>query len=164
MRKERIKKISVNETIRTFHESLCAIVPLFERLELPWREPDAYDNWDRVAEALYKTMVEEEIEYAHIGKPIFGIPKYGFCLPSYAEHSYIGNLTKGQKWAFVGFSTTDKPFDMCNFVVLNVQGKVSDRTVVPLNGITFTFIPRLKTGQLIDPMICMERPEEEYGT
>ena len=56
--------VSIDELVRSFRDALCALVPIAERVQMPWKEPNAYDDWDHMCEAIYRSIVIGSIEHA----------------------------------------------------------------------------------------------------
>jgi hypothetical protein len=48
---------SVAETVRVAQGALRALVPIVEKAQMPWREPNNYDDWDLIASAMLRSIV-----------------------------------------------------------------------------------------------------------
>jgi hypothetical protein len=60
---------SVDELVSLFGDALRALVPIAGCAHMVWKEPDAYDDWDHICEAIYRSIVIGSIEHAdEIGK------------------------------------------------------------------------------------------------
>ena len=126
---------SVNELMLTFRDSLRSLVPCMERAKIAWREPDAYDDWDDIAQALYKNIVVRSIEYSLTlnERERMVSPEYGILYPRYNDMSFIelvlGQPREDQYNVFLDFATTDRPFDTARYVT--VPGQDLKRTEEP---------------------------------
>ena len=49
--------LTIEGLVTVFRKGLQALTGVFEEVRLPWKEPDAYDEWDNVAQALYYATV-----------------------------------------------------------------------------------------------------------
>lgn len=48
-------------TLEAFRAALIALVPIVGQLEIPWQDGQAYDEWDRIAKALYDSLVVDTL-------------------------------------------------------------------------------------------------------
>ncbi len=118
---------SVNELMHVFRDSLRSLVPCMERAKIAWREPDAYDDWDDIAQALYENIVVRSIEYSlgPKGRESMVLPEYGMLYPLYDDMSFIelvlGEPRDDQYNVFLDFATADRPFDTARYVVVLAQ-------------------------------------------
>jgi hypothetical protein len=55
---------STDELLGLFGDAIRALVPIAERAQMRWKEPDAYDDWDQICEAIYRSIVIRSIEFA----------------------------------------------------------------------------------------------------
>jgi hypothetical protein len=60
--------VTVTELLLNFGEACRALVPALDRAGVPWRDGEQYDNWDRVAEALFETLVTEPCAFQAVGE------------------------------------------------------------------------------------------------
>jgi hypothetical protein len=75
--------VTVTELVRNFASACRAIIPNLERVRVPWRDAEQYDNWDRVAEPLFSTLVVEPCMFQAIRERDLGglrPARYGFPL------------------------------------------------------------------------------------
>jgi hypothetical protein len=66
----------INALLDNFHGALVALVPYFEAAEVTWNDGEAYDEFDRVAEVLYESLVASAIRGE--SEPVSAVPRYGF--------------------------------------------------------------------------------------
>jgi hypothetical protein len=115
---------SVDELIRLFRDALVALVPIAERARMSWREPDAYDDWDQICQAIYRSIVIGSIEFTRDIPNMLPIPQYDDRIASYKETSFITDAVSAGELAFICFETAAAPFDRCLFAVLNDGGQI----------------------------------------
>lgn len=87
---EPVWRTSVDEVLRVFHDALEALLPLMDRAHIPWREGEAYDDWDAIAETLFQRIVGSAIEWGlHDTHESVCLPKYDELCLDYSELSFI---------------------------------------------------------------------------
>ncbi len=67
---------SIDDLLRTFRDGLIAMIPIAERACIIWKEPDAYDDWDMISQALYRAIVITSIEWANERSALMLIAEY----------------------------------------------------------------------------------------
>jgi hypothetical protein len=133
---------SVDELVVLFSDAVRALLPIAERAHMAWREPDAYDDWDHICEAIYRSIVIRSIEHAdEIGK-FMPILDYEWRSSSYEKNSFIGDAKAKEREAFVCFETETSPFDLCLFAVLDSNLNVVGNRRVATADVKFTFVRR----------------------
>ena len=109
--------MTVTELLLNFRQALLAIVPAAERVALPWRRPDAYDDWDEIASALYRALVIEVLRWSLDAKQqvSFELPEYDLLFERSEGMSLLEvrhpDLRPGP-FFFHSFSTEHSPFDL----------------------------------------------------
>ena len=104
---------------------------------MPWGDEDARDDWDDIADALYRRLVVETLAWGVIdpgelpaeawrasqdnllvledvhGEDELRLPRYGLNYFSYRDTSFIGVEVERRKAprVFVGFGSNESPFD-----------------------------------------------------
>jgi|GEM_PF-2265110 len=109
--------MTVTELIRNFREGLLGLLPVVERVRMPWRPLDAYDEWDELAQAVYEALVVwplrwtlAESEHEH-----FEMPEYNLLIPTYTGKSLIEVIPAqpdGSIRVFHALGTSKAPFDV----------------------------------------------------
>lgn len=112
-------KTSVDELIALFGDALRALVPVAERAQMSWKEPDAYDDWDHICQAIYRSIVIGSLEQAADVSNFLPMLDYDRRTNTYQMNSFIGDTDASGGAAFVCFETKHLPFDRCLFVVLD---------------------------------------------
>lgn len=144
---------SVNGLAGLFRDALLALVPIAERARMAWREPDAYDDWDHICEAIFTSLVIGSIENAEGLGGIGRLPNYDEPLSSYSDRSFVTNANSAGRLAFLRFDTLALPFDTCRFVELGEDGRAlasvtrpfaqSDLMLAARRGATLDIVDRL---------------------
>lgn len=55
---------TITELLGTLRQALTVLVPVAEKIRMPWRDGEAYDDWDAIAECLYDNLVVHSIAWA----------------------------------------------------------------------------------------------------
>ena len=110
------------ELIQILRAAFISLVPVAERARIPWREGEAYDDWDELAEALYDKFVVRPLQWAVLesGTPPLQAPAYDLLVDSYAD---VGVLivrredlpASPYQMVFHSLCTTEEPFDTVGF-------------------------------------------------
>lgn len=137
---------SIDELIRLFGDAIRALVPIAERAHMAWKEPDAYDDWDQICEAIYRSIVIGSIESAEGMGTSLPVPDYDHRIKSYDKNSFIGDANSKNEVAFVCFETKSTPFDMCLFAVLDRNSDVVSYSRVAIADVKFNLIRRDRDG------------------
>jgi hypothetical protein len=109
--------MNTGEILLNFREALLGVVPCFEKVGVPWRRPDSYDQWDDTAASLFNALVEEPLRamMPEAERIPFKLPKYDTLLPSYSGVHVIEVLSSGSDSSvkvFHSFGTSVDPFDV----------------------------------------------------
>src|SRR5690606_20593651 len=80
-------KTSVTELLVISRGALLAIIPWLEKAKIKWKEDEAYDDWDNIAESLYANIVCSSL----IGEVAteYQITKYNFNYDNYSSVNFI---------------------------------------------------------------------------
>lgn len=54
---------SINELLLNYKGALQSLIPWLEKSNIPYKEGEAYDEWDAISSTLYETMVTNSIIY-----------------------------------------------------------------------------------------------------
>ena len=133
---------SIDELIRLFSDAIRALIPIAERAHMAWKEPDAYDDWDQICEAIYRSIVIGSIEFAEGMGTSLPMPDYDRRIKSYDKNSFIGDANSKDEVAFVCFETRSTPFDMCLFAILDSNLNIVGYNRVAIADVKFNFVCR----------------------
>lgn len=104
--------ITVTDLILNFAEACRALVPSLNRAEVLWGDGQQGNNWDRVAEALFRTLVSEPCAFHAVGEEgaaKLQILPYGFS-PSSECNAWF-TVEDGRPDRMVDLASVGHPFD-----------------------------------------------------
>jgi hypothetical protein len=117
-----------------FQEAMERLIPVAEKARMAWGEPQAYDDWDRIAAALFQSLVIDAVQNAEECKGWPPIVAYDSRLSTYdGRHSYLFDATEGVSSPFVCLETSAAPFDTCLFLRLDAAGAAGTAIRKPLS-------------------------------
>lgn len=145
--------ISIQNLMLCFRDALAALTPSMDRVKIGWRDEEAYDDWDEIAQCLYQNMVLRSVRFSLDRPEGFTTPEYGTVYPSYGDKSFIevpdSSSPLGEYRVFVGFATLRHPFDQIRCV--RVSGPdlraLGEANCIPLEGSLFMFMFSTGAGQ-----------------
>ena len=81
----------MGEVILNFRAALRAVIPMVEKAGVPWKRPDAYDEWDSVATALFESLVVAALRWSlpEDEQEDFELPEYDLLRSSYQGLSAV---------------------------------------------------------------------------
>ncbi len=134
---------TITELVVNFRNACRAILPMLDRASVPWVDPGQYDGWDRVAEALFESLVLEPCHFqaAHegFGNPL-KVPRYGFYPTD--GRAFINLIaSNGLDCPFIRLASGLDPFDDC------VGKTEAGETVFPIDEVEFSFVVSDENGQ-----------------
>ena len=127
--------ITVTDLVLNFASACRSLVPALERADVPWRDETQWDNWDRIAEPLFESLVIEQCLYAAVGEMklhTLTVPRYGFD-PYGSQYSAWITLEGATNLRMVGLSTKQQPFDRIDLA------DQDHRVSIALDGASFAF-------------------------
>ncbi len=133
---------SIDDLLRTFRDGLIALIPIAERACIAWKEPNAYDDWDIISQALYKAIIITSIEWASDHSALMPIAEYDVRMSTYEDRSFIADKANSKNSAFICFETKGSPFDTCLFAQLDDRRNVIELYERPLQNVEFLFVGR----------------------
>lgn len=136
--------MTVTSVVLNFRAALLALVPMVERVGIPWKRPDAYDEWDAIASVLFEKLVVEMLRWSlpEYDQEDFQLPAYDLLLPTYANMGTLEvahpSLRPG-RWLFHAFGTDGEPFDLVEVRSVSVDGAPlsEELKVCPIDGAVF---------------------------
>jgi hypothetical protein len=139
---------SVDGLMENCAAAIRAVVPFADRVKMSWKQPEAYDDWDEICEAIFGSLVHRSIEHS-VGwegaKPLIA---YDMRVGSYADFSFLcvgGN----PKRPFVCFSTKVSPFDIATFNEIDDHLNVVGQGELPLEGCNFGVVRRVGDASVL---------------
>lgn len=155
---------TVTDLVLILQGAFRAIVPSLERARIPWREGEAYDDWDAIAEVLFEQVVLRSVRSALPQGDVKSLrfPRYGMLYPDYSEFSFIARRIEsgqGPVDVFHSLATDAKPFDRVRFVRLERDGRPvrGDLLSSVLDGTRLRLMYRRTSGAL-KPLETLDVP------
>ena len=138
--------MKVTSVLLNYRAALHALVPMVDRVGIPWKRPDAYDEWDTIASVVFENLVVKVLRWSLPESDHWQIklPAYDLLLPTYADMSTIEvvhpSLRPG-RWLFHAFDTESEPFDLVEVRPLAVDGSLLSEELnqCSINGAVFNF-------------------------
>jgi hypothetical protein len=146
---------SLDALIRVFGDAIRTLVPIAERAHMRWKEPDSYDDWDHICEAIFRSIVIGSIEFSEGTSTSLPVPNYDRRISSYERHSFIGDSNSKDSVAFICFETETSPFDACLFAVLDRNLDIVGKRRVAATSVKFNLSSRDRESgalQLLDEL------------
>lgn len=114
----------ITDLMLNFQQALREIVPRIEFVGTPWKEPQAYDQWDDIASAIFEALVREPIRSSWPEEQwhLVNIPGYNYWKDGIAGRHFIEVLSDtdpGTICVFDEFSTVSEPFDTVRWFLLS---------------------------------------------
>lgn len=119
--------MTITELVMNFRDGLLGLVPCFEHVGIPWKQPEAYDEWDNCAAAVFQALVVEPLRSALPGteQEGFGLPGYDMLLPTYAGLCVIEVMPARRDRTirvFHALGTASSPFDIVEVRTVSQDG------------------------------------------
>jgi hypothetical protein len=127
-------KGTVTVLVANFGRALGALVPMAEQIGIGWREHDAYDDWDKIADVLYWAFVARPIDTSVIPREPFPLAPYDMVIEDLSNNSLLlvrvpGLGNGGDDLVFRRLVTASAPFDTVEAAILEPGGtKASNST------------------------------------
>jgi hypothetical protein len=112
-----MQTVSVTALVLNFADACRALVPMLEGAAVPWGEGQQYDNWDRIAQPLFTTLVTEPCGFAAVGEAnISRLDIAGYDYDHLPDCSAYIAVEGPQPQRLIGLTTKTRPFDMVKVV------------------------------------------------
>lgn len=120
--------MTVDDLVANFAKALRRLLPAVNRLGIPWKRPDAYDEWDSLAAATFDTLMVAPLKWSipEAEQERFRLPEYDLLLETYAGYSLIeidAGSDPGCIRVFHSLETKDEPFDTVGWRPVDPQGQ-----------------------------------------
>lgn len=136
------QRATITDLVLNFSDACRALIPGLDRARVPWSDVDQYDNWDRIAEALFESLVGEPCNFqaAEIGLAGLRLSRYGF--DTISTNSFISVVTPHCTGCrLISLASRDRPFSHVRAV------SKSGENVVPIELCDFAFVLIDHTGK-----------------
>lgn len=138
----RIWRVTVDDLIRIFRRGLLDLIPVMDDARIEWRSDPTYDDFDRIAEALYDSIVRDSVANAKSHQTAIPLARYGIGEPG-RELSRILVNDPADRLAFYQFQTNVQPFDTMLCIRVSDDGReVVGETSLPSDGQRFAYAAR----------------------
>ena len=133
----------VTDVLLNFRSALLAVIPYAERFGIPWRRPDAYDEWDAIASVLFSSLVVRVLRciLPESRREEFSLPSYDLLVPHYARYriQVVNPALPSGIWVFHAFGTSGEALDVVEVREIDEKGKpLSERLAMcPVSGSVF---------------------------
>jgi hypothetical protein len=136
-------RITVTNLVFNFRDACRALVPSLDRARVAWSDANQYDNWDRIAEALFESFVAEPCMFQanEIGLGALQLTKYGFSIAPNANAFICVVAPQGGECRFINLASYDEPFDHVR--ALGTFGEI----IAPIAQCEFSFVMTGPTGK-----------------
>ena len=107
--------VQVIDLVRNFARACRALVPHLDQARVPWADCNQYDNWDRIAEPLFESLVLKPCRFQAaeaVSQVVPTTARYGF-LPSNENAFVCITDASGEKYNFIQLLSRLTPFDHC---------------------------------------------------
>jgi len=125
--------VTVTDLMLNFAAACRALVPSLDRAGVPWHAEEQYDNWDRVAEALFESLVTEPCAFQAVGEPgsaKLRTGRYGFAPEANCN-----------AWVAVEDDRSTRVIDLSSVRAPFAHVRCEEPTgLVPLEGRRFVFV------------------------
>lgn len=137
------RQVTVTELMQHFRQGLVALLPVANDLLIPWRQGEAYDQWDGMAAALFEALVKESAEET--------LSSLTFPARLRAADYDMDQIAASERWEievvdvrepsrilgiFHSLTTLNEPFDAVHVVdslLLSVRTLSGDRPMAQVN-------------------------------
>lgn len=142
---------SIADLLRHFQASLRTMAPLAEDAKIPWREAEAYDEWDEIASAMYDVFVARPIAAdTSISAQARPLAPYDLRLESYKQNSVIAiEQSRHSTLILNRLLAGEGDFSQCEALTVSPDlGQVVDEPVVrPFAEVDPLLVRRRLTGE-----------------
>jgi hypothetical protein len=107
------RQFGAYDLLKNFQGALQALVPMAEKIDVPWKNDEAYDEWEDIEACLFHSFVIYPITFDLNVRSFLPFPKYKTHIKNLAGHSFIQHQDTDGNWIFLGFRTDNIPFDLC---------------------------------------------------
>lgn len=111
-----MKSWQLTKVMERFQRSLIKLVPLADEAEICWRDGESYDEWDRIAQALFRSFVVDEVSRELSCECVFADYDMRYSSYSSLTHIMVDSKDLRAPCIFIAYSTQDDPFDSMRVV------------------------------------------------
>lgn len=116
MRLELKHKLEETGLVNKFADILRFLVPYFDEVGITWRDNEQYDNYDRIADILFREIVLHPLSYQKFGEE----RSYQYDMPPYGAPwgilCVVDSKTSQDLGPFVRLTSVRSPFDAVEYM------------------------------------------------
>jgi hypothetical protein len=113
---------------------------------ISWREGEAYDDWDRIAGALYESIVLDSIRNSAHESDELRFAPYGLVVRDYRECSYVEAASNAFTGAFIELLPGEfDDFSVVSAIDLDERGRAMPQSICRFNITDMRFAARLRS-------------------
>jgi hypothetical protein len=130
------ESVTVANAVEGFRSGLMALTPSAELAGIPWRNEEAYDEWDRIAESLFDVFIGAPIRLDANARPdALPLLHYDFGRQDLLAASWLelDVADERESLALLSFLSGDRPFEICDLARVNVVTGVVDEWISEVN-------------------------------
>ncbi|MEK6749238.1 MAG: hypothetical protein AABY83_08535 [Pseudomonadota bacterium] len=125
--------VDINKLLVIFQSALRSLLSYAEELNIPWREPENYHDWDVVAEGVYAGFVSSIISNNLEERGKFPLIRYDQRVSNYVGLSFVGMEISKKVCPFVCLETTLVPFDTCLMAEIDSEAEFVRYVRIPFS-------------------------------
>jgi hypothetical protein len=135
-------QVGIGALVEIFQRALITLVPTFDQARIKWRGPNTYDEYERIAEALFDSIVRDALTNAPLVAKAYPPGRYSVHQPG-RELSRIYVTDPEDRLALFELETAHEPFDTIVCQRIDDRGLETDEQVqIPMIGARFTYEAR----------------------
>ena len=135
--------VSIYKLLSNLQGALKALAPWMNLSNIPYSEQSSYDDWDSIAESLYKAIIVNSIAHSKNFNHQNQFPQYDIHYNSYKGLNFIALEQKNNNdhyFAFVSFSGGTE-FDLVNYCKIDKRTlQVIERGQIDFNSKNYFLI------------------------
>lgn len=99
-----LETMSENDILREFRNALTSLYPILVRLECLGNESQPHDDFEEIAESLWKVLVCKSLAWKYSLDNVPELGRYGFDEKGKDGYMEISNTATGSKMRFIEFT------------------------------------------------------------
>ena len=132
-----IWKPKVNELMEIFRNSMIDLIPSMEKAHIYWHQAKAYDDWDNINQALFKSIIVSAVKFSKEFDEATEMPGYDSIYDPMDKFVLIGidlknNLQQDKNFIFHSYITKNTPFDTVEYCQEN-ENKIIRKRFYDIN-------------------------------
>lgn len=113
--------VTIDDLVQIFQQALVTLVPSFDRARIGWRSDENYDDFDRIAGALYDSIIRDSLAFAHGLEDSIPLAPYAMRQTGTPRSRILINDPE-KRLGFFQLATRVRPFDTVVSIEVNADG------------------------------------------